>query len=267
MFALATIPSPETSTIDLGPLTVHAYGVCIAIAMLAGTWLARRRWVAAGGNADDVNTIAIWSVLAGVVGARIYHVLTDWHLYRDRPLHALEIWDGGLGIWGGVAAGAIVGVLVARRRGLSGVTMLDIAAPSIPLAQAIGRIGNYFNQELFGRPTTLPWGLEIDLTNRPHGYERFSTFHPTFLYESLWNLGLCLALLAISARLKLRAGQLFLLYVVGYTGARFFIEGLRIDDANTLGGLRFNEWTSAGIFLMGTCLLVLSARREKVEAR
>jgi prolipoprotein diacylglyceryl transferase len=260
---LAAIPSPSQSVVHLGPLTVHAYGVCIALGVVAALWLSSKRWVARGGNADDIAAIGTFGVPAGIVGARIYHVLTDWELYRHDVSKVVAIWDGGLGIWGGIAAGVGAGLLVAKRRNLPLLTMLDVAAPALPLAQAIGRLGNYFNQELFGRPTSLPWGLEIDPLHRPEQYFASSTFHPTFLYEMLWNLLLCVVLLRVDARKWLRPGQLFALYVAGYTLARFFIEHLRVEYAHEFLGLRVNEWTSLLLLLTACGFLVVPLWRNR----
>ncbi len=267
---IASIPSPGSGVLHLGPLTLHAYGLCIAAGVLAAVWLSTRRWTATGGSADDVTTLALWGVPAGIIGARIYHVITDNHLYRDDPLTALYLWDGGLGIWGGIAAGVAAGLWVGRRIGHSPLRLLDMVAPGLALGQAIGRLGNYFNQELFGRPTDLPWALQISPENRPAEYESFATFHPTFAYEGLWDLVLCGALILAGSRLRLKPGRLFLLYVAGYTFARFFIEGLRIDEASILLGLRVNEVVSATVFA-GCLLIAVLARpnrdRRSVEAR
>jgi prolipoprotein diacylglyceryl transferase len=202
-------------------------------------------------------------VPAGIIGARIYHVITDPQLFEGQWYRVVYIWEGGLGIWGGIALGVAVGLWVARRRGIPLLPLLDVVAPALALAQAIGRWGNYWNQELFGRPTTLPWGLEIDVANRPAGYEQYSTFHPTFLYESLWNLALCGVLLLIDRRHRLRPGRLFVVYVGGYTFARFFIERLRIDTANKIFGLRVNEWVSALMFLGAVGFLAVDAWRHR----
>jgi prolipoprotein diacylglyceryl transferase len=239
---LASIPSPGSSTIDIGPLSLTAYGLMIALGVLAGIELARRRWRDRGGNPDDIGTIAVWAVPAGLIGARLYHVITDWNrLYADSPGDAIKIWEGGLGIPGGIALGVAVGVLVARRLGINLPVGFDMVAPALPLAQAIGRLGNWFNQELYGRPTDLPWGLEIDPEHRQAGYAAFETFHPTFLYELLWNLGLVVLLLTIDRRRVLRPGRLFVLYVMGYGLGRLWVEMLRIDTATQVFGLRVNE--------------------------
>ncbi len=261
---LASIPSPGSNAIHIGGLQLRAYGLMIAIGVVAAVWLANRRWIAAGGSPDDMSAIAIVAVPAGVVGARLYHVITDWRRFTDQPIKALYIWQGGLGIWGAVALGSLGALWVARRRGIPYGPLADACAPAIPLAQAIGRLGNWFNQELFGKPTTLPWGLEIDVAHRPPGYTQFETFHPTFLYEALWCLILCVGLIAIGKRFgdRLRAGSLFWLYVAGYTFVRFFIERIRIDEASRLWGLRVNEWVSAVVFLGSVVILVLMNLHE-----
>jgi prolipoprotein diacylglyceryl transferase len=195
-----SIPSPRNGAIALGPLELRAYGLMIALDVLAAVALARRRWSARGGNPDDITAIAMWAVPAGLVGARLYHVATDWHRFEGRWWHTLAIWEGGLGIPGGLVGGVVAGVWVARRRGLPVAPLLDVAAPAILVAQAIGRFGNWFNQELFGRPTGLPWGLEIDPAHRPPDFADVATFHPTFLYEATWNLALAAVLIAVERR-------------------------------------------------------------------
>ncbi len=235
----------------------------IALGAIAGTRLLGRRLARHGwGTSDDASTIAMIAVPAGVIGARLYHVITDWERFDGRLIDTVKIWKGGLGIWGGVAVGVVVGVVVARRRGLGIANTLTAVAPALPLAQAIGRWGNWFNQELFGRPTTLPWGLEIDARHLPDGYELGTLFHPTFLYESLGCLSLVVLLVQLERRRALRPGLLFLCYTSGYTVLRFFVEGLRIDDAKSAGGLRLNQWTSLVVFGVSVLLLVVVARRS-----
>ena len=261
---LASIPSPDSGAIHIGPLQLRAYGLMIALGVVAAVWLTGKRVADRGiGKAEDISAIALWAVPAGIIGARIYHVITDPQLFKGHWYRVVYIWEGGLGIWGGIALGVAVGLWVARRRGIPLLPLLDAAAPALALAQAIGRWGNYWNQELFGRPTTLPWGLEIDIQNRPDGYTQYSTFHPTFLYESLWNLALCGVLLLIDRRHRLRPGRLFVVYVGGYTLARFFIERVRIDTANKILGLRVNEWVSALIFLGAAGFLAVDAWRHR----
>ena len=259
---LASIPSPSTNSIDIGPLSLNIYGLMIALGVVAAVWLFGRRLEERGvGTRDDASAIAVWAVLAGVVGARLYHVVTDWEKFEDDLGAIPAIWEGGLGIPGGLLLGIPVGMYVARRRGIALSMAATCAAPAIPLAQAIGRWGNYFNQELYGRPTDLPWGLEIDAAHLETGYAVGTTFHPTFLYESLWTLGLCLALLWIDRALRPKNGQLMVMYVIGYGLGRFWIEGLRIDSADEIGGLRWNQWMALGAVVGGTALLIYMRTR------
>jgi len=261
---LASLPSPSSNEISIGPLSLRVYGLAIAAGVLAGVWLARKRWEARGGNPDDITTIALWAVPAGLIGARLYHVVTDWKRYfPDDPWGALAIWQGGLGIPGGIAAGVLVGLVVARRLNVRLSVGLDVAAPALPLAQAIGRLGNWFNQELFGGPTTLPWGLEIDPARRPARYVDVATFHPTFLYEALWNLALMGLLLVIDRRRVLRPGNLFALYVGGYFIGRLWIEALRVDPASVVLGLRVNIWVS--VIVVAVVLVVIAIRGLRIR--
>jgi prolipoprotein diacylglyceryl transferase len=256
---LGSLPSPASNEIVIGPLHLRAYGIAIALGVLAGVWLARRRWAARGGDPEDITTIALWAVPAGLIGARLYHVITDWRQYfPDNVGEVIAIWKGGLGIPGGILGGVLVGLVVARRLGIRFGPAMDAAAPALPLAQAIGRLGNWFNQELFGRPTDLPWGLRIDPAKRPDGYEAFATFHPTFLYEALWNLALMGVLIAIDRKRVLRPGNVFALYVGGYFLGRLWIESLRIDAASIVFGLRVNIWIS--LLSVATVLVVLAVR-------
>ena len=257
---LASIPSPGRDSIDLGPLHLRAYGLIIALGVYVAVQWARARWVARGGKPSDITDLAVWCVPAGLVGARAYHVITDWQLFRGRWLDVFKIWEGGLGIWGAVAGGTVAALIVAQRRGLDKAALFDMAAPVIPLAQAIGRWGNYFNQELFGRPSTLPWALRIDTAHRPAGYQQFATFHPTFLYECLWDLTVVAIVLLVERRFRLRPGRLFAVYVAAYTFGRFWIELLRIDPANRIGGLRVNDWVSVFVFAAAVGVLVVSGR-------
>jgi prolipoprotein diacylglyceryl transferase len=271
---IASIPSPSSGSLEIGPLRLNAYGLMIALGAIAATWLMGRRLESRGwGTRDDASSIAIWAVPAGVVGARMYHVITDWERFNGRFVDVFKIWKGGLGIWGGIALGVAVGLYVARRRGLSVSNTLTAVAPALPLAQAIGRIGNWFNQELFGRATTLPWGLEIDDKHLPRGFESGTLFHPTFLYEAIGNLVLCVVLLRLDRRASLHAeppamlrpGRLFLFYTAGYTLLRFFVEELRIDPAKSAGGLRLNQWTSIVVFVASVTWLVIDSRRASAK--
>lgn len=266
---IGSIPSPSRGVLHLGPLPLRAYAFCILLGVFAALTVARRRWVARGGDERTIADLAVWAVPGGLIGARVYHVVTDYQLYRDDPLGAIRIWDGGLGIWGGIAGGVLTGLWVARRRNIDLRMLLDVVAPALPLAQAIGRLGNYFNQELFGRPTSLPWGLRIDEVNRPAGYERYATFHPTFLYELLWNLVVVAIVLAVERRGWLRRGRLFAVYVAAYTFGRFWTELLRIDPAHRIGGLRINDWVSVAVFLVAMGFVLTGRRRpgdDVVEA-
>ncbi|MFZ4517666.1 MAG: prolipoprotein diacylglyceryl transferase [Microthrixaceae bacterium] len=240
----AAIPSPSFQDLTIGPLSFRMYGLCIALGVLAAVVIARRRWEAWGGDGEDVVSIALGAVPAGLIGARLYHVVTDW---SDRYSggrwwpDAFMVWKGGLGIPGGVLAGVLVGVLIAVRLKIDWRRMADAAAPAIPVAQAIGRLGNWFNQELYGRPTDLPWALRIDAAP---GYPPGTTFHPTFLYEGLWNLGLAGLIVLGGRRVVLKPGRWFAVYVAGYGLGRLWVESLRIDEATKILGLRVNIWTA-----------------------
>jgi prolipoprotein diacylglyceryl transferase len=238
----------------------------IALGVVAAAWLSGRRLEAAGvGTREDMSSISLWGVIAGVIGARIYFIITDASRPWKTPSRWLKVWEGGLGVPGGVLAGALVAAWVIRRKGLSVGGVFTAAAPAIPLAQAIGRIGNWWNQELFGRPTDLPWALEIDDENLPAGYASGTTFHPTFLYEALWNLSLCGVLLLIDRRMKLRPGRLLAVYVVGYAIGRFWIEGLRIDPAREGGGWRLNQWVSLVVGVLAVAYLLIDFLRHAGE--
>lgn len=265
MEILASIPSPSSGQIDLGPLPLRGYAVCIIIGVFFAIWLGGRRWVARGGKVGTVADVAVWAVPFGLIGARIYHVVTDYQLYfgegRD-PIDAIKIWDGGIGVWGAIAGGAIGAWIACRRRGIALPPFADAVAPGIAFAQAIGRWGNWFNQEVFGRPLDAPWGLEIDPDRRPAGYQAFETFHPTFLYESLWCIGVGLMVIWADRRFRLGHGRAFALYVAGYTAGRFWIEYLRIDDAHEMFGLRLNNWTALLVFAAAVAYIVVSAKRN-----
>jgi prolipoprotein diacylglyceryl transferase len=264
---LASIPSPSDNAIKIGGLELRAYGLAIALGVIAAVWISRRRWAARGGDPDDISRIALWAVLAGLIGARLYHVITDHDRFEGRWLHAFAVWEGGLGIPGGLIAGVGVGAYVAHRRGLPVAQLLDVVAPALPVAQAIGRLGNWFNQELFGRPTDLPWGLEIDPAHRPAGYLNVATFHPTFLYEALWNLALAGGLVLWERHHpNSRPGRLFAYYVAGYAVGRAWVEALRIDPATRLFGVRWNIWMSLIAFAGAVGWLVFDSWRARQEA-
>jgi prolipoprotein diacylglyceryl transferase len=259
----ASIPSPSSGTIDIGSLSIHAYGLMIALGVVAAVWLFGRRLEAAGvGTREDASAISVWGVVAGVIGARLYHVATDWSSFEGDLGKIPQIWKGGLGIPGGLLAGIAVGLWAARRRGISAALTANLAAPAIALAQAIGRWGNWFNQELFGKPTDLPWALRVsDANTIAAGYPPGTTFHPTFLYESLWTFALCGALVLIDRRWRIRPPRLMAMYLLGYGAGRFWVEGLRIDPADHVAGLRWNQWVALVVAVLAGAYLFGSARR------
>ncbi|MDO4243875.1 MAG: prolipoprotein diacylglyceryl transferase [Actinomyces sp.] len=263
-----SIPSPSQSVWYLGPVPLRAYALCMLAGIAVAVWWTDRRYRRAGGPQDTVLDLALVSVPVGIVGARLYHVLSSPERYfgPEGDLWLIpRIWEGGLGVWGGIAAGAAACAWLLRRRGLRVAPFADAAAPTVLVAQAIGRLGNYFNQELFGGPTTLPWGLEIDAAHLPLGYAPGTLFHPTFLYEALWNLFGALVLLGLGRRLTrdggVSGGRLMWAYLMVYTSGRVWIEYLRVDDAQVVAGLRLNVWTSLVIFLVGLVGYVWSSRR------
>ena len=269
------IPSPGQGVWHLGPVPIRAYALCIILGVVAAIWIGERRWVARGGVRGQVSDIAIWAVPFGLVGGRLYHVLTDPKNYfgeGGEPIKALYVWQGGLGIWGAIALGGVGAYIGARRMGLRFPPLADALAPGVVVAQAIGRWGNWFIQELYGKPTTLPWGLEIDAEHRQSlapQYQKYETFHPTYLYEFGWNLGVAALVVWADRKFRLGHGRAFALYVMGYTAGRGWIEYLRIDavEANDVFGLRLNVWTSIVLFLGAAAYFVVMGRlrpgREK----
>lgn len=265
-----SLPSPSQGTWEIGPLPLRAYALCIIAGIVVAIWIGERRWIARGGTSGEVSDLAIWAVPFGLVGARLYHVATDWQQYfgdGQNPIEALYIWRGGLGVWGGIAMGALGVVIGARVRGIKLLPVLDAMAPGVLVAQALGRWGNYFNQELYGRPTDLPWGLEInpDLNDGVrYQYGADVVFHPTFLYEFLWCLAAFAVVIWADRRFRLGHGRVLALYVMAYTVGRFWIERLRIDDVqlSDVGGLRFNEWTSIVLFVLATAYFVWAGRKH-----
>ena len=257
------IPSPSSGVWHLGPVPIRGYALAIILGIVAAIWIGERRWAARGGRAGEVQDLAVWAVPFGLVGGRLYHVATDHELYfgaAGDPWQILYIWRGGLGVWGSIAFGAVGAIIAARRRGMKIAPMVDALAPGLLVAQAIGRWGNWFNQELFGKPTDLPWALEIDPEHRPPGYEGEATFHPTFLYECVWNLAAFGVLIALDRRFKFGHGRMLALYVMAYTLGRGWIEMLRIDtvELNDVHGLRFNVWTSIVLFVVAAIYFVVS---------
>ncbi|HWI41980.1 MAG TPA: prolipoprotein diacylglyceryl transferase [Nocardioides sp.] len=270
----ASIPSPSQGVWHVGPFPLRGYALCIILGIIASIWLGERRWQARGGRLGDVQDVALWAVPFGIVGARLYHVATDWKSYfgADAPeglSGILYVWHGGLGIWGGVAGGVLGAWLVCRRKGIRFAPLADAVAPTLLVAQAIGRWGNWFNQELYGKPTDLPWGLEIDrdhfsdeyvaqMTSQGKEIPASATFHPTFLYECIWNLGAFALVLWLERRFRLGHGRVMAVYVMAYTAGRGWIEYLRIDDVqlNDVLGLRFNVWTSIVLFAAAAAYFV-----------
>ena len=284
---IASIPSPAGNGLQIGPLFVHAYGIAYVLAVLAAILITRRRWEkardsgaargsagdargkASGGQRELVYEVAAWGFPAGLIGARIYFLVTTPSQVPPHWWGPFAIWKGGLGIWGGIAAGAAAGIWVLRRRSVDVRAFMDAAAPGLLVAQAIGRVGNYFNQELFGGPTTLPWGLQIDPAHRPAGYTQYATFQPTFLYEIIWNLSLAGFLVWLGHRRRIKAPGLFALYVAGYSGFRIFEESLRVDYSNHFLGLRINFFVASLLCIAGLAWFVAIQRgwRPRISRR
>ncbi|WUV15381.1 prolipoprotein diacylglyceryl transferase [Streptomyces sp. NBC_01485] len=259
---LAYIPSPSHGVLYLGPIPLRGYAFCIIIGVFVGVWLGNRRWVARGGRVGTVADIAVWAVPFGLVGGRLYHVITDYELYFSEGrdwVDAFKVWEGGLGIWGAISLGAVGAWIGCRRRGIALPAYADAIAPGIALAQAIGRWGNWFNQELYGRETDLPWALHItsSVDGRVPGY-----YHPTFLYESLWCIGVALLVIWADRRFKLGHGRAFALYVAAYCAGRAWIENMRVDDAHHILGLRLNVWTALIVFVLAVAYIVISAKKR-----
>ena len=270
----ASFPSPPGSVLHVGPLPLRAYALCIIAGIVVAVVIGDRRLQERGGRKGAVADIATWAVPFGLVGARIYHVLTNPELYWGDPskpgqgdggiVSAIEIWHGGLGIWGAIAGGAVGAWVGARRQDVRFADLADALAPGLALAQAVGRWGNYFNQELYGRRTDLPWAVRIDAEHSPDGQP--GTFHPTFLYESLWDIGVALLVIWADRRWRLNRGRAFALYAAAYTAGRFWIEALRVDEAHKFLGLRLNDWTSIVVFVAAAAYLVLRRHPDGPES-
>lgn len=263
LLTVLSIPSPSINSFDLGPFTIRFYALCLIAGMVAAWAIGSRRWQARGGSADTFESIVLWAIPSGIVGARIYHVLTHWGDYFApgvNPLTALYIWEGGIAIFGSILGGALGALIAARRAGVRLSSFADALAPGLIIAQAIGRLGNWFNQELFGGPDDGPLGLEIAPRYRPPGLEQYATFQPTFLYEMVWNLTGGALLLWLDRRFALGHGKLFALYMVVYGTGRFLIEGIRTDASYLLGPLRTNQVTALGVALAGALLFVWLVR-------
>jgi prolipoprotein diacylglyceryl transferase len=275
--------------IHLGPLPIHIYALCIVAGIVFAVWSANRRWIQRGGGPQDVGNVAGWAVIFGILGGRIYHVITDPELYFEKgkhPLDALKIWDGGLGIWGAIALGALGAYIGCRRHGLKFVTFADVAAPGILVAQAMGRLGNWFNNELYGDPTNLPWKLAIHDIDVSNGHPQTcgttvqhilpsavgqsgicGYYQPTFLYELIWNLLIAALLFYLDRRFRLARGQVFALYVMGYTIGRFVIEAMRSDHANRILGMRVNSWVALLVFGFGLVVFLRQRGKPRSVAR
>jgi prolipoprotein diacylglyceryl transferase len=270
----AFIPSPAQSVWQLGPVPLRAYAFFILVGIFLAVWLGNKRWVARGGLNGQVTDIAMWAVPFGILGGRLYHVLTDWELYFSEGgkgfLGAFRIWEGGLGIWGAIALGAVGAYIGCARQGMKLAPFADAIAPGLVFAQAIGRWGNWFNQELYGRPTSLPWGLEIDRAYRPLDYINNPTFHPTFLYESIACAALGCFLLWADRKFVFGYGRLFALYLAIYCAARGVIETIRVDDALHILGIRLNVFTAIFVGIGALIFYVRSVERfpgqEIIEA-
>jgi len=283
----ASIPSPSQGVWHIGPFPLRGYALCIILGIVVAIWIGERRWKARGGTIGEVQDVAIWAVPFGLVGARLYHVATDWEKYfgdGGSPVDALYVWHGGLGVWGGVGLGAVGAWIGARRKGIKLLPLLDALAPGVLVAQAIGRWGNWFNQELYGRPTDLPWGLEIDRAHFSDAYLAqhpdvplleqcqgdpglagcVATFHPTFLYECLWNLAAFALIVWLVRRLRLGHGRVMAAYVMAYTLGRGWIEYIRIDDVqlDDVLGLRFNVWTSIVLFVLAAAYFAWATKNR-----
>ncbi|MGY1746168.1 prolipoprotein diacylglyceryl transferase [Blastococcus sp. SYSU D00695] len=266
MTVLASIPSPAQGVWHLGPVPLRAYALCIIAGIALACWIAERRWVARGGRPGDVLDIAVYAVPFGIVGGRLYHVITTPQPYFGEggdPLRAFAIWEGGLGIWGAIALGGVGAWIACRRMGIPLPAFGDAIAPALLVAQAVGRLGNWFNQELFGGPTDLPWGLEIDLAHRPEQYLDVATFHPTFLYELLWNLAAAAVVVWADRRFRLGHGRAFALYVALYCAGRLWVELLRSDPANHFFGVRLNVFTCLVVGLAAVAYIVALRGRPR----
>jgi phosphatidylglycerol---prolipoprotein diacylglyceryl transferase len=261
-----TMTSPGAVAFQVGPLVVRWYGILMAVAIVVGLWLGHREARREGLPADDIISVGQWSILAGLVGARLYEVLFNWDYYGQYPSKIVAVWEGGLAIHGGLIVGPLVGAWLAYRWRVPVLRGLDVAAPSLAIGQAIGRWGNFFNEEAFGQPTDLPWKLYISPPHRPPGFTQYEYFHPTFLYESLWDLVVFLTLWGVRGRLRSRPGALFFSYVGLYSVGRFVIESIRLDSF-WLGSLRVPQVASAvGVVIALVGLLWVNRRAPAVPA-
>jgi prolipoprotein diacylglyceryl transferase len=260
------IPSPPANGFHVGPLFVHYYGLMYVVGITLAVFITRRRVKAYGGDPAVVSDVALWAVPAGIIGGRIYFDITTPSQIPHVWYGFLAVWQGGLGIWGGVALGALAGIWRLRRHGVPAGPFADAAAPALLVAQAVGRIGNYFNQELFGKPSTLPWSLIVDPQFRPPGYTQYRTFHPTFLYELIFDLAWAAVLVWLGHHTRVRPPGLFALYVTGYSAFRIFEESLRIDYSQHFLGLRLNTFVATALTVVGIVWFILVQRRTPAMA-
>lgn len=270
MLTLASIPSPPQNTIDIGPLTIHFYGIMIGIGVLVAAIVTQKRYVKFGGDPTILDRVILWTVVMGFVGARLAYISTHTARYEGRWYATLFIWEGGLALYGGLTAGALTAVYMMRKLNGDFPMFADAVAVGLPLAQAIGRFGNYFNQELFGTPSSLPWAVEIDPANRPAEYMDFATFHPTFLYEALWNVFVTVpVILYAERRFELRKGASFPIYMIVYGIIRFLTELIRTDTTFRFLGLSRNAYVSLAAIVGGAVILYLvqtrGSQREKTD--
>ena len=264
---IASIPSPDVGTLSLGPLNLRLYGLMVALGVIAGAYAAARLLQRRGLNPEWAVQACTVGVPLALIGARAYHVLTDWKSYQGRWVDVVKIWEGGLGIPGGIVGGVLGALIVIRVRRLPLRSMLDTVAVGFPAGQFIGRLGNWFNQELFGRPTDLPWGLEIDPEHRPREYLESGTFHPTFAYEMVWSMLVFGLVWRTEWRGRLPRGHFLVLYLFLYSAGRLWIEALRVDHASLLAGVRVNIWVMGGVLVLsGLFLLLVTPRRRRAEA-
>jgi len=261
----ASLPSPPSNGFHLGPLDIHVYGLMYVVGITLAVLITRRRWAARGEDPDLVDRVALWAVPAGILGGRLYFDVTTPDAVQAHWYGFLAVWDGGLGIWGGIAGGAAVGIWRVRREGFAVLPFMDCVAPALLVAQGVGRIGNYFNQELFGGPTSLPWGIRIALQFRPPGYAADTVFQPTFLYELLWDFALAATLVWVGHHLRIRAPGLFALYVTGYSAFRIFEESLRVDYSEHFLGLRLNSFVAIALTVAGLVWFAAIQRRGSAE--
>lgn len=259
----AYLPSPSSGGVGVGPFEIHAYGLMYAVAVIAAVLVCRRRWAALGGSPELVDEVALWGFPAGLVGGRLYHVVTSWNEVPHTWWGPIAVWKGGLGVWGGIALGVVVGIWRVRRAGADVPAFMDAGAPALLVAQSIGRVGNWFNQELFGKPTTLPWGLKIDPQHRPDAYPDAVAFHPVFLYEILWNLSLAAFLVWLGHLRRIRPPGLFALYVAGYSTFRIFAELIRVDPAHHILGLRLNLFVAVTLTALGLAWFARTQRARQ----